>query len=82
MSDRWPGTFADAERETLLGGLALSPAERLAWLEEALEFVSWLQDLPRVDHSRVTSRAGPDTPAPTTESPVPSGAPDNPPRAR
>lgn len=52
MTDDWPATFDDAARGALLAGLALTPAERLAWLEEALAFVEWSQTLPRVDHSR------------------------------
>lgn len=52
MIDRQPGSFEEAERQALLAGLALTPAERLQWLEEALAFAAWAADLPRVDHSK------------------------------
>ncbi len=53
MKDPTPGTFESAEHDALLAGLALTPAERLQWLEDALAFVEWSAGLPRVDHSKV-----------------------------
>ena len=35
----WPVTFADVEEAQLKTALAATPAQRLAWAEELLEFV-------------------------------------------
>jgi hypothetical protein len=34
------GSFEEAWRRQVLAGLAVSPAERLRWLEEAIEFAA------------------------------------------
>lgn len=34
------GSFEEAWRSQVLAGLSVSPAERLRWLEEAIEFAS------------------------------------------
>ena len=36
-SDRWDATWEGARRQLLKSTLAATPAQRLAWLEEALE---------------------------------------------
>ena len=38
FSDRWDATWEGARRQLLESTLAASPAQRLAWLEEMLEF--------------------------------------------
>lgn len=40
-------TFADARRRKFTMGLALTPAERLAWLESAIELAVLAGALPR-----------------------------------
>lgn len=40
-------TFADARRRKFTMALALSPSERLAWLERAIEFARQTGALPR-----------------------------------
>lgn len=40
-------TFADARRRKFTMALALTPAERLAWLERAIEFARETGALPR-----------------------------------
>ena len=35
-TDRWDASWADVERAQLVTMLAATPAQRLAWLEEAL----------------------------------------------
>lgn len=36
--ENWPVTWEDAERENLKAFSSLTPAQRLEWLEQALDF--------------------------------------------
>ena len=38
LSDRWDATWEGARKQLLESTLAATPAQRLAWLEEVLEF--------------------------------------------
>lgn len=43
----WRATFADAEAQTLDASLAVTPSQRLAWLEQALAFAARMGALPK-----------------------------------
>ena len=45
-AEEWT-TFADARRRKLTMGLALTPAQRLQWLEDAVAFAAAAGALPR-----------------------------------
>lgn len=43
----WHATFEDAEAQTLDASLAVTPSQRLAWLEQALVFAMKTGALPK-----------------------------------
>jgi hypothetical protein len=45
----WRGDFASAEESLLDASLAVTPAERLKWLEEAIAFAYKMGALPKRD---------------------------------
>jgi hypothetical protein len=46
-ADGWEGTWADARRRSFTRALALTPEQRLRWLEEAIAFAHRAGALPR-----------------------------------
>lgn len=53
MSDEdWKADFASVEREQLRASMALTPEERLQWLEDALKFAYAAGALPRKEDER------------------------------
>ncbi len=47
VTPEWSASWASQERETLEASLAATPAQRLEWLEEALEIALASGALPR-----------------------------------
>lgn len=50
-SEGWKAGWEDQEANRLDGSLAATPAQRLAWLEEAIELAWATGALPAEDHS-------------------------------
>ena len=50
--DDWKADFASVEREQLRASMAMTPEERLQWLEEALRFAYAAGALPRKEDDR------------------------------
>jgi len=48
-TDRWKASWEEHRREQRTLGLAATPAQRLAWLEEMIEFAHRAGALPRRD---------------------------------
>lgn len=74
--DRNVGPGADWEadrREKLAAGLALTPAERLAWLEEAIAFAHRAGALPRRTVGGEGREEGPAPEAPGDSGPAGTG---------
>lgn len=45
--ERWKASWEEHRREQLTSGLAVTPAERLAWLEETIDLAFRAGALPR-----------------------------------
>ena len=49
----WPVTWSEVEDAQLRDWLRTTPAQRLAWLEEMLEFARMAGTLPNVDQEKI-----------------------------